>query len=112
LGRGAHLALSSSTVDNNEFNKAADHLRYIGANVIPANSRGKTPNFNYILKWDKWENEPIPEWQHEEWKAQGAFNNGLAIVLGKLFHNNTNLYLNGIDVDNQKTIDELLARSG
>jgi Bifunctional DNA primase/polymerase, N-terminal len=96
-----------------DFNRAADHIRYtIGANVVPANTRYKTPNFEFIKTWEQWKTEPIPEWQHEEWKAQGAFNKGLAIVLGKLFHNNTHLFLNGIDADNQKAIDELCTRNG
>jgi putative DNA primase/helicase len=99
--------------NNNEFNKAADHIRYIiGANVIPANTRAKKPNFNYITTWEEWQDKPIPEWQHEEWKAQGAFNNGLAVVLGRLFHKNTNLFLNGIDGDNAKAIQEICTRNG
>jgi P4 family phage/plasmid primase-like protien len=98
---------------NNEFNKAADHIRYtIGANAIPCNSREKTPNFDYIKSWTKWQDEPIPEELHNEWKARGAFNNGLAIVLGKLFHNNIHLFLNGIDADNQKAIVEICTRYG
>jgi putative DNA primase/helicase len=108
--------LSSSTDNNNnEFNKAADHLRYIiGANVIPANSRIKKPNLDYIETWKEWKDKPIPEWQHKEWKAQGAFNSGLAIVLGKLFHNPStkHLYLNGIDADNAKAIQEICTRNG
>ena len=40
-----------------------------------------------------------PENLHKEWKTSGAFDNGIAIVLGKVWHNpqKEDLYLIGID---------------
>ena len=93
------------------FNKWADFWRNeIGANVIPANTRQKKPTVN----WKQWENKAIPKEQHELWKKQGAFNEGMAIIAGKVWHNyaKKGLYLILVDFDNKKAIEELCTRNG
>jgi len=88
------------------FNEWADFWRYkIGANVIPANTRQKTIN----LRWKKWQNEPISEEQHERWKQGGAFNDGMAIMAGQVWHNSekNDKYLVLVDLDNKQAIYEL-----
>jgi hypothetical protein len=84
----------------------SDFWRYeIGVNVIPADTRNKSTE----IKWSQYQDKPIPEWQHEQWKTSGAFINGMAVILGKVYHNKQKdgLYLIGIDCDNAKAIEEL-----
>jgi hypothetical protein len=92
-------------------NDWADYWRYeIGVNIIPANTRNKTPTVN----WKQYQNAPIPDEQHNEWKQRDAFKDGMAIIAGKVWHNvvKANLYLILVDLDNQKAIDEFCARNG
>ena len=96
---------SNSRVSNNN-NGWADFWRNdIGANVIPANTRKKET----YESWKQWQDEPIPLEVHEQWKTSGAFNNGIAVILGKVWHHvmKKDLYLIGIDLDNQKAIEEV-----
>jgi len=94
-----------------EINEWADFWRYdIGVNVIPANSIDKKT----FIKWKddprgNWQIEPIPEDLHKNWKALNAFKTGMAVICGKVFHNEKkkHLYLCAIDADNKKGIDEL-----
>ena len=81
---------------------------YIGVNVIPAVGVTKKP----LVSWkeDKrgnWQIEPIPKEIHDEWKQKGMFRNGMAVICGKVFHNEDkkDLYLVHIDCDNNKGID-------
>jgi hypothetical protein len=88
------------------INDWADFWRYqIGVNIIPANTRKKET----YESWKEWQDNPIREDLHDEWKASGAFNNGMAVVLGEVWHNpiKKELYLIGIDLDNQKAIEEV-----
>ena len=94
----------------NSINEWADFWRLdIGVNVIPADTRRKVT----YESWAEWQNKPIPQELYSEWKASGAFNNGIAIILGKVWHNpnKTDLYLIGIDLDNQKAIEEICNRN-
>jgi hypothetical protein len=91
------------------INDWADFWRNdIGVNVIPANTRKKET----YESWKEWQDKPIPEDLHKEWKSSGAFDNGLAIILGKVHHNRRKegLYLVGIDCDNAKAIEEICSR--
>ena len=95
----------------NNINDWADFWYYqIGANVIPADTRNKRP----VVEWKQYQNVPIPQEQHNEWKQQGAFKDGMAIIAGKVWHNETKkgLYLILVDLDNQKAIDEFCTRNG
>jgi len=104
--------------DNNanadwSVNDWADYWHYeVGANVIPANTRDKTT----FINWKKYQNSPIPKEQHDEWKTQGAFNDGMAIIAGKVWHakdpSKQGLYLILVDLDNKKAIDEFCTRNG
>ncbi|HEY7082582.1 MAG TPA: bifunctional DNA primase/polymerase, partial [Nitrososphaeraceae archaeon] len=96
-----------------DFNEAADHWRYdIGVNIIPANTKKKRP----IVKWEEWQDRPIPEELHNRWKSSELFANGMAIIPGKVWHNkelsNANYYLAGIDADNRKALEEFLTKNG
>jgi hypothetical protein len=102
---------SISTTSNPSINDFADYWRKdIGVNVIPANTRKKET----YESWKEWQDKPVPGEIHEEWKASGEFNNGIAIILGKVWHNphKNNLYLIAIDLDNQKAIEEICSRNG
>jgi hypothetical protein len=95
----------------NDFNGWADFWRYhIGVNVIPADTQNKVT----YQSWSEWQNKPIPDKLHNEWKHTGAFNKGIAVILGKVWHNKEKLglYLNGIDADNLKAIEEICTRNG
>jgi hypothetical protein len=88
------------------WNACADYWRYyVGVNTIPANTRKKVT----YEPWSEYQSSPISEEQYKEWKIKGAFNNGIAIILGKVWHNKQRfgLYLNGIDLDNRKAIEEV-----
>jgi putative DNA primase/helicase len=106
------LSVSNNmTVD--EVNKWADHWRHnIGANVIPATTKVKKPLAGIL--WTEWQNQPIPQTLHEKWKRDGLFQNGMAVVCGKLWHNpkTKNLYLCAIDCDNGLAVDEVTSSVG
>jgi hypothetical protein len=96
-------------ISPNQFktmNDAADFWRNsVGVNVIGANTKEKVT----YESWKKWQDKAIPQELHDQWKASGAFNNGIAIILGKVYHNKQkeDLYLIGIDCDNAKAIEEI-----
>jgi hypothetical protein len=95
------------------MNKWADFWRYqIGVNVIPANTKDKKPLKG--LSWEQWQNSPIPEELHKQWKQQNAFSNGIAIIPGRVWHRNDrqDQYFTFLDADKQKSIDELCSRNG
>ena len=85
----------------------ADFWRYeVGVNVIPANTKYKKP----IVAWTEWQDRPIPKELHEQWKREKQFDNGMAIVAGKVWHNSlkAGLYLCAIDCDNKRAIEEIM----
>ena len=94
-----------------EINEWADFWRNeVGVNVIPANSITKKT----FIKWKddprgNWQIQPIPQDIHDNWKNTDAFKDGLAVICGKVWHNESKkeLYLCAIDADNQKGIDVL-----
>jgi hypothetical protein len=86
------------------MNEAANWWRYVvGANIIPCISQRKRP----IVKLKKYQTEPISDDVRNGWLANDMFKNGLAIVLGKLWHKNPELYISGIDADNGLAITEI-----
>jgi DNA replicative helicase MCM subunit Mcm2 (Cdc46/Mcm family) len=92
----------------NLMNERADFWRYkIGANVTPANTREKI----VTVSWKSWQTKPISEEQHNRWKEQRAFDLGMAVMAGQLWHTTDaqkkGKYLILVDIDNQKGIDEL-----
>ena len=93
------------TLDQAEAIRHADFWRYeIGVNVIPA------VNKKAIVEWKKYQDYPISQEQHNEWKEQGKFTKGLAVMLGPVWHKSdlSGYYLVGIDCDNRKAIKEIL----
>jgi hypothetical protein len=93
------------------LNEWADFWRYnIGVNVLPANSKNKRP----IVYWKEWQDKPIPEEIHNQWKKQGKFSEAITIIPGKVWHNEEKqgLYFIFLDADKQKSIDELCSRNG
>ncbi len=90
-------------------NNLADYLRYgLGVNVVPA--RNKIPK----VKWEGIQYEPVTEEEHTQWKADGVYNDGMQLIAGKDWHNDAkkNLYVNCIDLDNQRAITEFCTRKG
>ena len=90
--------------DPTTINEWADFWRYeIGVNIIPADTRNKTT----YLSWKEYQEKPVPEDLHNHWKETKEFDRGMAVIVGKVFHNKerSNLYLFCIDCDNQKAID-------
>src|SRR5215213_1197467 len=97
------MSSNSTGLSIDDYNGWADFWRYdIGVNVIPADTKNKST----YVKWSEWQNKAIPEEQHNKWKDENAFSNGIALILGRVWHNKekVGLYLNGIDADNLKAI--------
>jgi putative DNA primase/helicase len=103
--------MTSEDINQSSIIESSDFWRYfIGVNVIPADTNNKTT----AIRWSKYQNQPIPEWQHEQWKKDGAFNKGIAIIPGKVWHreDKKELYFIFLDVDKRQAIDELCTRNG
>jgi len=102
----------NSWEENTEFHNAwADYWRYyIGVNVIPSIGKMKRPT----EKWEMYQDKPIPEEIHNGWKSRGRFNDGIAIMMGRIWHRKDldGYYIAGIDADNLIAIKELLTRNG
>jgi Bifunctional DNA primase/polymerase, N-terminal len=93
----------------NTINESADFWRYdIGVNVIPADTKNKTPS----VPWSEFQNNPIPEELHNRWKSEGTYLKGIAIIPGRVWHrkDKQNLYFTFIDADKNKAIEELCNR--
>jgi hypothetical protein len=93
------------------FNDWVDFWRYeVGVNVIPADTKNKKT----WISWLPYQNAPIPEAQHVQWKNENTFSKGMAIIPGKVWHNpqKQGLYLAFIDLDNQKAIEEFCGMDG
>jgi D5-like protein len=103
----------NTTPPLHDHNGWADFWRYrIGINVIPAVYKHKIP----IRKWTtdpmgNWEIQPIPEELHNEWKADNLFVDGMALVMGHVWHNGKHgKYLASIDGDNGLASELLMFR--
>jgi hypothetical protein len=102
---------SSSSIAPTAINEWADFWRFnIGVNVIPADTKNKRTN----IRWAEWQDTPIPEELYNQWKEQGAFSYGIAIIPGKVWHreDKKDQYFTFLDADKQKAIDELCLRNG
>ena len=64
--------------------------------------------------WSEWQDKPIPQELHNDWKAQNAFSNGMAIISGKVWHraDKSGLYFTFIDLDTKHAIEEICTRDG
>ena len=57
--------------------------------------------------------EPLSKEQFEEWKKQGLFKDGLAIIMGKIWRGkNAGKFLTCVDLDNELAIKEFFAMDG
>jgi len=89
------------------FNEWADYWRNdIGVNVIPAVSATKKPK----VEWKYWQTNAVPDSVHEEWKTKGMFEDGMAVICGRCWHRDEDLWLNMIDSDNRRGVDELTTK--
>lgn len=103
--------MNLALVNSMSPNDAADFWRYqVGLNIIPADTKEKAT----WIKWLPYQYQPIPEAQHENWKNDNLFENGMAIIAGKIWHNPNlkDMYLICIDLDNQKAIEEFRTIKG
>jgi hypothetical protein len=103
--------MTSGDFKQGSINEAADFWRYdIGVNVIPAETKNKKTS----IQWSEYQDTPISEWQHEKWKKEGKFDNGTAIIPGKIWHREgkKGLYFVFLDADRRLAIDELCTRNG
>ncbi|PWU80243.1 MAG: hypothetical protein DLM72_13225 [Candidatus Nitrosopolaris wilkensis] len=77
--------------------------------MIPADGRNKTT----WVKWGQYQDNPVSEKVHNQWKLNNDFINGMAVILGKVwFGQHAGLYFNAIDADNQIAIEEICTRDG
>ena len=97
------------SISKYEVNYWADFWYYeIGVNVIPANTKEKET----YESWLQWQNKSIPTEIQEARKKNSEYNNGIAIIPGKLWRGPyENRYLVAIDLDNKKAIDEFVKDS-
>lgn len=87
-------------------NQWADFWRNeCGLNVFPADTKNKKT----YEEWGKWQDTPISDEQHEEWKNNNSFSKGMAIIAGKIWHRPDleDSHLCFIDVDNEMAIEEV-----
>ena len=86
------------------LNESADYWYYdIGINPIPANTKIKET----YESWSQWQDQSIPSEIHESRKKGGDYNNGIAIIPGKIWRGAyKGKYLVAIDLDNKKAIEE------
>ena len=65
-----------------------------------------------IYKYDEYQNESIPIEIYEQWKREGKFEKGIAIILGQVYRGNKiGQYLIGIDIDREKGLSEFLTKT-
>ena len=70
----------------------------------PADTRNKRLSNNWKVK----QNESMSSDEYEAMKKEGAYIRGAAVVTGKVWRGDyVGYHLNGIDLDNQKAIQEI-----
>jgi hypothetical protein len=94
-----------------DYNKWADYWRnQVGVNIIPADTKNKTT----WTQWREWQDKPIPEEIHSNWKSDNAFSSGMAVIPGKVWHrqDKKDYYLIALDADKIEAITEICTRNG
>src|SRR5687768_13858119 len=93
------------------YNAWADYWRYDrGLNVIPAKTKIKKTYIEW--KQSGYQDNPISEEQHNEWKLTNAFAEGMAVITGKVWRGeHMDEYFNCIDCDNRKAVEEFCTRN-
>ena len=93
------------------MNDGADFWYYdIGVTPIPVISRNKNNSQKGFAKvtWIKYQTQELDEETFKQWKEQGLYNDGIAIIGGKVWRGKfKGFYLIMIDHDNQLGIDEM-----
>jgi hypothetical protein len=87
------------------LNESAEFWYYdIGVNPIPADTKNKITHEN----WSQWKDKSMPVEVFESYKRSGFYNNGIAIIPGKIWRGPSyeGKYLIAIDLDNKKAIEE------
>ena len=82
----------------NSNNEMADHWHYkIGINIFPLDNGKRT-----YEDWSKYQDEPIHDEIHEDWKRTGRYAKGIILMPGKVLRGeNKGLYFVGIDFDEE-----------
>ncbi len=99
-------------------NEGADFWYYdVGVNVIPVDSQLKNENNPEKKKefckisWTKYQTEELDQDTFKNWKEQGLFEHGIAIIGGYVWRGQfKGFYLCMVDLDNQKATDELFPK--
>jgi len=104
------MKLMAFKPDKSNINEYLDFWYYeIGANVFPILYREKKT----YVEWSKFQDKAVSEQQLNQWKNAGAFNNGIAVMAGKIWRGAyEGKYLTCIDIDNKKGIEEFLYHFG
>jgi hypothetical protein len=78
----------------------------IGVNPLPREGKLKKPSVN----WEKYQTQPVPQWEFEQWKLQDKYKDGILITPGPIWfsEDKKNYYLVVIDWDKELGITELL----
>jgi hypothetical protein len=97
-------------VPNNEssYNEWADFWRYkCGLNVFGVDTKSKGKGG--CEKWSSRQDSGISEEEHNEKKRRNVFANGIAIMVGKVWHRPdlADYHICFIDMDNQNAIEEI-----
>ena len=92
-------------------NEGADFWYYdIGGTPIPVISKNKNnPEKGFAkVKWTKYQTEELDEETFKQWKEQGLYDEGIAIIGGYVWRGKfKGFYLIMTDQDNQRGIDEM-----
>src|SRR5215469_831805 len=94
-----------------DYNGWADFWRYdIGINVIPWNKGEGRSN---KVSWHEWQDKPIPQELHDQWKRDDIFKDGIARIPGICWHKkpfDPILRWWDADIDKQSAIDAICTR--
>jgi P4 family phage/plasmid primase-like protien len=81
----------------------------IGVNTIPADTQNKKP----LINWKEYQEKPVSEETFEQWKRDGAFEKGIAIIPGKIWRGkNKGKFLIAVDIDKEKGLEGFLTKDG
>lgn len=76
----------------------------VGVNLCPADTRNKRVSEN----WKAMQTVAMSDQDYEDLEKEGAFIRGATVVTGKVWRGDyVGYFLNGIDLDNQKAIEEI-----
>jgi Bifunctional DNA primase/polymerase, N-terminal len=105
----------TSTTELNTRNEWAEFWRYkIGANTVPANTKlkGVKGQENKVFKtlWKRFQNSPLTEAEFQKQLDNHEYDNGIAVMAGKTWHNPERVdeRLIEIDIDNLRGKEEFL----